>query len=161
MILLGLYCGIWWSRYCGINLKEVNKWFWVLMILLGPIPRYKVIQLPRYGRGNKWFWILSDYTVMDHSEIVKSGICSFKQRGLFSANSLIWEWHVDLLISVGDCSCPTTHLCDVMLVQDHSKEDDTNLLRVCNTFNKYTLLSLIITGTLTVWTSVYINNTGA
>ena len=45
-----------------------------------------------------------------------------------------------------------------MIVQDHSKEDNTNLLRVCNTFNKYTLLSLITTGTLTVWPSVYINS---
>ena len=26
----------------------------------------------------------------------------------------------------------------VLLVQDHSKEDKNNLLRVCNTFNKYT-----------------------
>ena len=46
-----------------------------------------------------------------------------------------------------------------MLVQDHSKEDNINLLRVCNTFNKYTLLSLITAGTLTVWPSVNMNGT--
>ena len=32
--------------------------------------------------------LLSDDTVMDHREIVTSGICSFKQRGLFNANRL-------------------------------------------------------------------------
>ena len=130
MILLGLYRSIRWSSYRGIE------------------------------EANKWFWVMSDDTVMDHREILTSGICSFKQRGLFRANSLIWEWHVDLLISVDDCSCPTTHLCDAMLEQEHGKEDNTNLLRVCNTFNKYTLLLLITTGT-TVWLSVYINSTGA
>ena len=48
-----------------------------------------------------------------------------------------------------------------MLMLDHSKEDNTNLMRVCNTFNKYTFLSLIAAGTLTVWPSVYINSTVA
>ena len=33
-----------------------------------PIPRYKMIQRPRYGRGE--YMILSDDTVMDHREIV-------------------------------------------------------------------------------------------
>ena len=47
--------------------------------------------------------------------------------------------------SLDDCSCFTTHLCNVLLVQDHNKEDNNNLLRVCNTFNKYR-----ISATLTV-----------
>ena len=90
MILLCLYRGIWWLSYRGIELKEVNKWFWVLMILLG---LYRGIRWSSYRgmeEANKLFWVLSDDTVIDHHEIVTSGICSFKQRGLFSANSLIY-----------------------------------------------------------------------
>ena len=33
--------------------------------------------------------VRSDDTNMDHRETVTSGICAFKQRRLFSANSLI------------------------------------------------------------------------
>ena len=40
MILLGLYRGIWWSSYRGME------------------------------EANKLFWVLSDDTVMDHHEIV-------------------------------------------------------------------------------------------
>ena len=67
MILLGLYRGIWWSSYRGIKLKYVNKWLCVLMQLLN---------LHRCICGDRG---------MEEA----NGICSFKQRGLFSANSLI------------------------------------------------------------------------
>ena len=39
--------------------------------------------------------------------------------------------------SFDDFSCFATHLCDVLLMQDHSKEDNNNLLRVWNTFSLF------------------------
>ena len=51
-----------------------------------------------------------------------------------------------------------THPCDVLLVQDHSKEDNNNLLRVCDTFIKNTFSLFIRRWQLTVWTSVYVVN---
>ena len=63
----------------------------------------------------------------------------------------------------GDYLAPMAELRNDTRSFDHSKEDNNNLLRVCNTFNinKYTFLLLITTGTLTVLPSLYINSTGA
>ena len=63
------------ARYMVIQLprykfKEVNKRFWVLMIMLG---LYRGIRWSSYRgieEANKWFWLLSDDTVKDHREIV-------------------------------------------------------------------------------------------
>ena len=55
--------------------------------------------------------------------------------------TLEWQFpwqHLILPLSFYDCDCFTTHLCDVLLVQDRSKKANNNLLGVCNTFNNYT-----------------------
>ena len=58
--------------------------------------------------------------------------------------------------SFDDFSCFVTHPCDVLLVQDHNKEDTNNLLRVCSIFMKYTFSLFNHRWHLTVWTSVYV-----
>ena len=55
-------------------------------------------------------------------------MCSFKFV------SPIAQIEVNLLMIF---SCFATHPCDALLVQDHSKEDNNNLLHVCYTFIKY------------------------
>ena len=58
------YRGIWWSsKLPRYKFKEVNKRFWVLMILLGLYrdiwwSSYRGIKLKEVNKHDKWFWVL-------------------------------------------------------------------------------------------------------
>ena len=91
-----LYCGIWWSsKLLRYKFKEVNKIFWVLMILLG---LYRSIQPGIWWssyRGiklrevNKWFWALIILLGLYR------GIRWSSYRGMEEANK--WFWVMILL----------------------------------------------------------------
>ena len=85
---------------------------------------------------------------MDHPAI----ILRYVVIQFFIANSLIEEWQVDLLMIF-----PVLQLTRAMFCL--CKEDNNNLLRVCNTIIiKYTFSLFNRRWQLTVWTSVYVVN---
>ena len=96
-VLYMLYRGIWWSSYRGIKLKVVNKWFLVLMILLGLLGQYRGIWWSSY-RGiklkevNKWFWVLIILLGLYR------GIRWSSYRGMEEANK--WFWVMILLWTI-------------------------------------------------------------